>query len=91
MSVVISAPYVTLFHQLVDVFTKSLVGISYDILYTKLGVFNLYVPLRERVSNSDIKLLVHLGSLIFTSHIRTCALSFSCAILGLIALMNSTL
>ena len=41
---VISTPHVTSSHQLVDVFTKSLVGISYDTTCTKLGKFDLYAP-----------------------------------------------
>ena len=41
---VISTPYVTSSHQLADVFTKSLVGISYDATCTKLGMFDLYAP-----------------------------------------------
>ena len=41
---VISTPYVTSSHQLVDIFTKSLAGISYDTTCTKLGIFYLYAP-----------------------------------------------
>ena len=44
MSGVISTPHVTLSHQLVDVFTKSLAEISYDTTCTKLGMFDLYAP-----------------------------------------------
>ena len=41
MSGVISTPHVALSHQLVNVFTKNLAGISYDVLCTKLGMFDL--------------------------------------------------
>ena len=44
MSGVISAPHVTSLHQLADVLTKSLAGISYDTTCTKLGMFDLYAP-----------------------------------------------
>ena len=44
MSGVISTPHVTSSHQLADVFTKSLAGISYDTTCTKLGMFDLYAP-----------------------------------------------
>ena len=44
MSRVISTPHVTSLHQLADVFTKSLAGISYDTMCTKLGMFDLYAP-----------------------------------------------
>ena len=42
MSGVICTPHVTSSHQFADVFTKSLVGISYDTTCTKLGMFDLY-------------------------------------------------
>ena len=42
MSGVISTPHVTSWHQLADVFTKSLAEISYDTTCTKLGMFDLY-------------------------------------------------
>ncbi|CAA6661200.1 unnamed protein product [Spirodela intermedia] len=38
----ISTPHVTSSHQLVNVFIKSLVGISYDTMCTRLGIFDLY-------------------------------------------------
>ena len=41
---VISTSHVTLSHKLVDVFTKSLTRISYDVTCTKLTMFNLYAP-----------------------------------------------
>ena len=44
MSRVYSTPHVTSSHQLIDVFTKSLAGISYDAMCTKLGMFDLYAP-----------------------------------------------
>ena len=44
MSGVISTPHVASSHQLEDVFTKSLAGISYDTMCTKLGMFCLYAP-----------------------------------------------
>ena len=44
MSVVISTPQVVSSHQLADVFTKSLAGISYDAMCTKLCMFDLYAP-----------------------------------------------
>ncbi|CAA7406196.1 unnamed protein product [Spirodela intermedia] len=42
MSRLISNLHTTSFHQLTNVFTKSLVGISYDVMYTKLSIFDLY-------------------------------------------------
>ena len=42
MSRVISTPHVASSYQLVDVFTKTLVGISYDTTCTKLGMFDVY-------------------------------------------------
>ena len=44
MSEVISTPHVTSSHQLANVFTKSLAGISYDTTCTKLSMFDLYAP-----------------------------------------------
>ena len=44
MSRVIFAPHVASSHQLVDVFTKNLVGISYDIKCIMLGILDLYSP-----------------------------------------------
>ena len=41
MSRVIFTPHVTSSHQLADVLTKSLAGISYDTTCTKLGMFDL--------------------------------------------------
>ncbi|CAA6666948.1 unnamed protein product [Spirodela intermedia] len=40
----ISTSHVVLFHQLVDIFTKSLTDISYDTTCTKLDMFDLYAP-----------------------------------------------
>ena len=42
MSKVIFIPYVASFHQLADVFTKSLARISYDATCTKLDMFDSY-------------------------------------------------
>ncbi|CAA7403658.1 unnamed protein product [Spirodela intermedia] len=39
----ISTPHLASSHQLVNVFTKSLTGISYDITCTKLDIFDLYI------------------------------------------------
>ena len=50
-------------------------------MYTKLGMFDLYAPALEGVSNSDISLLAHLGHLVFTFYIRIYVLSFAYAIL----------
>ena len=44
MSGVISTPHEVSSHQLADIFTKSLAGISYDATCTKLGMFDLYAP-----------------------------------------------
>ena len=44
MSGVISTTHVTSSHQLADIFTKFLAGISYDTMCTKLGMFDLYAP-----------------------------------------------
>ena len=44
MSKVISTPHVASCHQLADVFMKSLVGINYDVMCTKLGMFDIYAP-----------------------------------------------
>ena len=41
---VISTPHVASSHQLADIFTKSLVGISYDVTCTKLGMFDSNAP-----------------------------------------------
>ncbi|CAA6675679.1 unnamed protein product [Spirodela intermedia] len=38
----ISTPNITSSHQLVDVFIKSLIGISYDVMCIKLDMFDLY-------------------------------------------------
>ena len=42
MSGVISTPHVVSSHQHADVFTKSLAGISYDAMCTKLIMFDFY-------------------------------------------------
>ena len=42
MSRVISTPHVASSHQLVNVFTKSVTGISFDATCTKLGMFDLH-------------------------------------------------
>ncbi|CAA6667893.1 unnamed protein product [Spirodela intermedia] len=44
MSSLISTLHVASSHQLIDVFTKSMIEISYDIIYTKLDIFDLYAP-----------------------------------------------
>ena len=44
MSGVISSPHVTSSHQLADVLKRSLAGISYDAMCTKLGMFDFYAP-----------------------------------------------
>ena len=44
ISGVISTPHVVSSHQLADIFTRSLAGISYDATCTKLGMFDLYAP-----------------------------------------------
>ena len=44
MSGFVSTSHVASSHQLADVFTKSLTGISYDATCTKLDMFDLYAP-----------------------------------------------
>ena len=39
---VISTPHVSSSDQLTDIFTKSIIGVSYDCLGSKLGMFELY-------------------------------------------------
>ena len=39
---VISTPHVSSSDQLTDIFTKSIIGVSYDCLGSKLGMFDLY-------------------------------------------------
>ena len=80
--VVIYTPYVTSSHQLVDVFMKSLTGISYDTTYTKQGMFDLYAPAWWGLSDNGIRLSAHLETLIFTAYV----LSFIYTILGFLAL-----
>ena len=41
---VISTPHILSSDQLVDIFTKSIIGVSYDCLGSKLGMFDLYSP-----------------------------------------------
>ena len=41
---VISTPHVSLSNQLADIFTKSIIGVSYDCLGSKLGMFDFYSP-----------------------------------------------
>ena len=41
---VISTPHVSSSDQIVDIFTKSIIGVSYDCLGSKLGMFDLYSP-----------------------------------------------
>ncbi|CAA7403763.1 unnamed protein product [Spirodela intermedia] len=43
MSGVISTPHIVSSHQLANIFIKSFVKISYEVMCTKLGMFNLYV------------------------------------------------
>ena len=59
MSGVIYTPHVASSHQLANIFTKILAGISYDTTCTKLGMFDLYAPTGGRVSDSDIRLPTH--------------------------------
>ena len=77
MSGVISTSHVTSSHQLADVFTKSLAGISYDTKCTKLGMFDLYALTSGGVTDSGIGLSAHLSSPLIFSYIRTYVLSFS--------------
>ena len=42
MSRIFSTPHVASSHQLMDVFTKIVVRISYDVTCIKLGMFDLY-------------------------------------------------
>ena len=44
LSGMISTPHVSSSSQLADIFTKSLAGVSYDSLCSKLGMFDLYAP-----------------------------------------------
>ena len=39
---VIYTPHVSSSDQLTDIFTKSIIGVSYDCLGSKLGMFDLY-------------------------------------------------
>ena len=41
---VISTPHVSSSNQLADIFTKSVIGVLYDCLGSKLGIFDLYSP-----------------------------------------------
>ena len=41
---VISTPHVSSSDQLADIFTKSIIGVSYDCLGSKLGMFDVYSP-----------------------------------------------
>ena len=41
---VISIPHVSSSDQLTDIFTKSVIGMSYDCLGSNLGMFDLYSP-----------------------------------------------
>ena len=41
---VISTPHVSSSDQLADIFTKSVIGVSYDCLESKLCMFDLYSP-----------------------------------------------
>ena len=41
---VISTPHVSSSNQLADIFTKSVIGVPYDCLGSKLGMFDLYSP-----------------------------------------------
>ena len=81
MSRVIFTPHVASSHQLADVFTKSLAGISSTSI--KLDMFDLYALASGRVSNNNIGLSAHLGHLLFNLYIRTYVLSFGYTILGL--------
>ncbi|CAA6659490.1 unnamed protein product [Spirodela intermedia] len=42
MSRLISTLHVTSSHQFADIFMKNLAGISYDVMYIKLDMLNLY-------------------------------------------------
>ena len=39
---VISTPHVSSSNQLTDIFTNDIIGVSYDCLGSKLGMFDLY-------------------------------------------------
>ena len=41
---VISTPHVSSSNQLADIFTKSVISVSYNCLGSKLGMFDLYSP-----------------------------------------------
>ena len=41
---VISTPHVSSSDQLADIFTKNIIGVSYDCLGSKLGMLDLYSP-----------------------------------------------
>ena len=41
---VISTPHVSSSDHFVDIFTKSIIGVSYDCLGSKLDIFDLYSP-----------------------------------------------
>ena len=40
---VISTSHVSSSDQLTEIFTKSIIGVSYDCLRSKLGMFDLYI------------------------------------------------
>ena len=53
---VISTPHVSLSDQLADIFKKSIIGVSYDCLGSKLGMFDLYSPtMRGSVTYSSLE------------------------------------
>ena len=66
--------------QLIEVFMKSLTTISYDVVYTKMGIFDL------SLSDGDIRFPAHLGLPIFTSFIIIYVLYFLYAVVGFHAL-----
>ena len=89
--IIISTPHVTSSHQLKDIFIKSLGGISYNVMYTKKGMFDLYALAWGEVFNTGIGLSAHLWPFIFNSYIRTYVLSFPHEILGFLILIDNSL
>ena len=62
--------------QLIEDFMKSLTTISYDVVYTKMDIFDL------SLSDGDIRLPAHLGLPIFASFIIIYVLYFLYAVVG---------
>ena len=70
------AHYMVSSRQLTYVLMKSLTRISYDVVYTKMDIFDL------SLSDGDIRLPAHLGLPIFTSFIIIYVLYFLYAVVG---------